>query len=326
MAHELDMSNNRANMAYVGQLPWHGLGQALEPNADLETWAQAAGLSHTLKLTPCYYLNDEGSIEPYPRRRIVLRTDTQAALACVSDRYKLVQPREVLEFYRDLINDAGFVMQTAGCLFGGRQYWALAKTGQTDSVIDPKDKLAAYVLLATSCDGTLATTARFTSVRVVCNNTLSMAYRESNSGSVASQRHSSEFNADALKRQLGLATNTWSAFMQRVRKLASTKIEPSQATDLLVKTLGNNELSDDKPQPRQAAFDRIMALFQGQGRGADLEGARGTAWGLLNAVTDYVDHEAKPRAHAESRFMNATFGEGNAWKLKMQHALLETTV
>ena len=38
MAHEIDMSNNRANMAFVGEIPWHGLGQELTEDADLNTW------------------------------------------------------------------------------------------------------------------------------------------------------------------------------------------------------------------------------------------------------------------------------------------------
>jgi hypothetical protein len=52
----------------------------------------------------------------------------------------------------------------------------LAKIGVDGSVgKDGEDRLAAYLLLATSCDKTLATTVAFTSIRVVCQNTLSFA-------------------------------------------------------------------------------------------------------------------------------------------------------
>ena len=99
-----------------------------------------------------------------------------------------VQPAEVLEFYRDLVSAGGFELETAGVLKGGKKLWALAKTGQ-ETVLRGNDTVKAYLLLATSCDGTLCTTAQFTSVRVVCNNTLTLAH-----GSKASQllrvRHS----------------------------------------------------------------------------------------------------------------------------------------
>jgi phage/plasmid-like protein (TIGR03299 family) len=85
-----------------------------------------------------------------------------------------VQPRDILEFYRDLTERSGFELETAGSLKGGRKIWALARTGQT-GLLKGNDRTNAYVLLATACDGTMATTAQFTSVRVVCNNTLAVA-------------------------------------------------------------------------------------------------------------------------------------------------------
>lgn len=92
----------------------------------------------------------------------------------VSQRYKVVQPREVLEFYRDLSEVAGFELETAGVLKAGRRFWALARTGKS-TALKGNDTVHGYLLLATSCDGTLATMAIPTSVRVVCNNTLAVA-------------------------------------------------------------------------------------------------------------------------------------------------------
>jgi hypothetical protein len=73
--------------------------------------------------------------------------------------------REILEFYRDLTEQSGFELETAGVLKGGKKFWALARTGQT-SMLKGKDVSNGYMLLATACDGTLATTAQFTSIRV----------------------------------------------------------------------------------------------------------------------------------------------------------------
>lgn len=83
-------------------------------------------------------------------------------LSVVSNRYKVVQPHEVLHFYKDLVSAGGFELETAGVLKGGRKLWALAKTGH-EARIKGNDRIKAYLLsLATSCDGTLCTTAQFT--------------------------------------------------------------------------------------------------------------------------------------------------------------------
>src|SRR6202044_3294118 len=91
------------------------------------------------------------------------------------DNFKIVQPGAVLEFFRDLTAAAGFTLETAGTLFGGKRFWALAAIGETASIADPADKMKGYLLLSTACDGSMATEARYTTVRVVCNNTLSSA-------------------------------------------------------------------------------------------------------------------------------------------------------
>ncbi len=55
------------------------------------------------------------------------RSDTHAPLSVVSQRYQEVQPREILEFYRDLTEQSGFELETAGVLKGGKKFWALAQ-------------------------------------------------------------------------------------------------------------------------------------------------------------------------------------------------------
>ncbi|GEQ77475.1 hypothetical protein CTTA_4480 [Comamonas testosteroni] len=125
------------------------------------------------------------------------RRDTQAPLSVVSSRYQVVQPREVLEFYRDLTEVAGYELETAGVLKAGRKFWALARTGKS-AVLKGKDVVNGYLLLATSCDGTLATVAMPTTVRVVCNNTLTIALRDG-VGAVKVP-HSTAFDAQAVIR------------------------------------------------------------------------------------------------------------------------------
>jgi len=87
----------------------------------------------------------------------------------------------------------------------GRKFWALACTGQS-TTLKGRDKVDGYLLLATACDGTLATTAQFTSVRVVCNNTLSIAL--GNATGAIKAPHRSRFDPDVVKPQLGITVSS----------------------------------------------------------------------------------------------------------------------
>ena len=63
----------------------------------------------------------------------------------------------------------------------------------------------------------------------------------------------------------------------------------------------------------ERALKKVQALYEGHGRGAELMAAKGTAWGLLCAVTEFVDHERRARS-AEYRLDSAWFGAGSVLK------------
>lgn len=123
MSHDIDESTGKPAMAYVGEVPWHGLGQALPPGQDIDIWVKAAGLDWDIEMLPVrYQMNDQSYV--MSDRFVLARSDTQAALSVVSGDYQAVQPKAVLEFYRDLVEQRGYPLETAGALAGGRKAWA----------------------------------------------------------------------------------------------------------------------------------------------------------------------------------------------------------
>jgi phage/plasmid-like protein (TIGR03299 family) len=210
MAHEVE------TMAYVNDMPWHQLGQKLAPNQPIEIWSKQSGMDFTILEAPVQFsvlTTDEHSTSMFPEQKVLYRSDTKAPLSIVSSRYQIVQPKEILEFYRDLTEIAGFELETAGVMKGGRKLWALARTHQS-SFIKGNDLMHAYLLLATGCDGTLATTAQFTSIRVVCNNTLAISLEQGKSA--IKVPHNTRFNAAVVKQQLGISIPSWDNFMYRM--------------------------------------------------------------------------------------------------------------
>ena len=299
-------------MAYIGDTPWHGLGNQLTASQPLEVWLEQAGLDWELIETPVRYLaggkRDVGEVKAFPQNKVLYRSDTLVPLSVVSDRYQVVQPRQVLEFYRDLTEKSGFELETAGVLKGGRKIWALARTGQT-GVLKGKDETNGYVLLATACDGTLATTAQFTSVRVVCNNTLAVAL-EGKAQSVKVS-HRSVFDPEAVKKQLGISVSSWDDFMYWLKTLSERKVQGREVDNLLQRIFTSP--TPNGPRTNEKGMKAVHALYQGAGRGADLASAKGTAYGLLNAVTEFVDHGKRARS-TDHRLDSAWFGQGAALK------------
>ncbi len=230
-------------MAYVGAEPWHGLGNHLPAKQPIEVWQREAGMDWQIMETPVRFMADTagnlGSIHSFPEQKVLYRSDTKDALSVVSQRYQVVQPREVLEFYRDLTEVSGYELETAGVLKGGKKFWALAKTGQS-SVLKGSDQVNGYLLLATSCDGTLATTATPTTIRVVCNNTLTIAVNGATQA--IKVPHNTRFDPQAIKKQLGIAVSHWDGFMYRMRTLAERKVNSHEAMNYFLK--GNADLFD----------------------------------------------------------------------------------
>jgi len=312
MSHDLDHTTGKAAMAYVGETPWHGLGEELPPNQPIEVWLKAARLEWHLERLPVQYLVD-GKIRTMPDRFVLARSDTRDALSVVSGDYQLVQPKAVLEFYRDLVSDFGYTLETAGALNGGRKVWALASTGVIDSVGGQgEDPMKLYVLLATSCDKTLATTAAFTSVRVVCQNTLFFALADVKSEGRKHIKvpHTRRFEMDAVKQQLGLIDVSWSRFLEQIRAAAAHKMDDDKVSTFFDSVLGRKP-----PQSLSAKAERdhinMMSLYR-SAPGQAVETAKGTLWGAVNAVTYYSDHVRA--SGLVERLDSAWFGAGNSRK------------
>lgn len=332
MAHQLEQ------MAYVGDTPWHGLGNQLTQNQPIEIWAQQAGMDWRIESSNVSYMaqNERGQsiIMPYEEQRVLYRSDTHAPLSVVSQRYQEVQPKEILEFYRDLTEQSGFELETAGVLKGGKKFWALARTGQS-TTLKGKDVSNGYILLATACDGTLATTAQFTNIRVVCNNTLAIALRgQSSSAGVVKVPHSTKFDADKVKQQLGISVRAWDEHMYEMKQLTQRKVTQGEAaayfdavfnnTSMSVADQGENIIqfyrnmaaptpAKEKPEPNGRAMAKVMDMFNGQGRGAELSSAKDTAYGLLCSITEFADHERRAMS-TDHRLDSAWFGAGAALK------------
>jgi len=323
--HDLDFTKNAPAIAYTGEKPWHGYGTVMPPDQTIDQWIIAAGLNYTVLERPVGWVTpfveavpgifdaDLGTPAIPPKhmpikgRKALVRDDVDACLSIVSDRYKPIQPRECMEFFESLVKDEGFKMHTAGALADGKRIWALAETGK-EFKLKGLDQMIAYLLLTTSYDGSSATTAQFTSIRVVCNNTLSFSLSrgENQTEGIVRVPHTTEFVSADVKGQLGL-TAGWSQFQDNVIQLADYRVTKKQAIEFFLELMGVTE--DEAAEGKQLQNVKKLLSFYESAPGSQYMTSKNTTWGLVNAVSYFTDHGRRAQNNG-TRFNSAAFGDG----------------
>jgi phage/plasmid-like protein (TIGR03299 family) len=282
------MPANVETMAYAGQTPWHGMGNAIKKGAPVEDVLVDAGLAWPVEIAHVEYSFD-GRRHTDRSHQVMFRGDTGEVFDVVGPDYTPFQNDQVLDFFREYVEAGEMWIETAGSLNNGRDIWALAKMDESFNLAG-KDKVEGYVFLMNPHRYGKGAVAKFTSVRVVCWNTFQMALR--GGGDSIRLWHNREFNAEMreeAKQKLGIARDQMEAFKKNAVKLTRIELTPQQVIDVAAKVMRG---SPGKPREEQnRRTERVIELYEGAGLGAKLGSAEGTAWGLLNAVTQYIDHE-----------------------------------
>jgi phage/plasmid-like protein (TIGR03299 family) len=337
MAHEIDNSTGIYAFAAVGgsASAWHGLGQSIERGDSIDTITQKAGLNWNANRAPVIYNTSDGRAMSFENQSVLYRSDTGAALGVVSEnRYNVHQPREIMEFFADFLSDNGLQIETAGAVRGGRIVWCMAKLGPDYGFLMPGgDAVDSYIRLQTSFDGSRATDLVATTVRQVCANTMRMVDRDALEKGYKN-KHSTQFDSAGLARAFGLLGEQHRITSEQWHALARIKVDNKTALDFLAGLLDINPADIGKVDGKGSkivstkAENNLRALVTAYRKspGANLASADGTAYGLLNAVTYYVDHAATVRDTENdgargARFASTQLGAGDALKQKALKAL-----
>lgn len=326
MAHNLDMTNNRANIAYLGSCKdvWHRLGQKMESGQSIAQWAKAAGLDWSVIKVPAIaalsgeewnHIPAERRFMPVPDRNFICRSDNGVALGYASEGYQEVQPLGVLGWFQQYVGvDDRFQLDVAGSLKGGRIIWATATYNGDMTIVG--EKHLARLLMTTTFDGTGATINKGTMTRVVCNNTLDAAM--SDSRCTIRTRHSTKFNPDRVSRELAAVASGFEQYKAMSEGMVQIDMAAAQVSQFFKVLL--DVPFDAKPDAVSGKkFNQFQALLSAY-QSTIQEGTQaGTAWAALNAVTRYVDHDKATRggeSKEEAQFLSANFGSGAQMKAK----------
>ncbi len=286
------MTSAVENMAYANEVPWHGLGEKVASTLTAEQMRKAAKQDYTVSKRPVQFTDSKGKLITVPKKFLLVRDSDDKVLSSIGSVYKPVQTKQVFEFFHDFVAAAKMKMETAGSLWDGKYVWALARVVGSDYAIGTgkKDEMRNYLLLCSPFEHGKALIMQYTSVRVVCWNTLTMAIGANLKGKGHSFRmpHTKNFEVEKeeAKRVLGLIKGQAEEFKEAATILAKAKINTAQTEKFFLDVL--------KKSPDAARTPVVLPKFKAaleHAPGAMLPSAKGTWWGAVNAVTYVVDHE-----------------------------------
>jgi len=314
MAHNIEFVNGKAQMAYAGDTPWHGLGVKVPTDLTPIQMLEAAGLDWTVSKTPAYAMvaGEPVSIG----QSALVRSSDNSILDVVSDDWNPVQNEEAFDFFNEFVGAGDMEMHTAGSLQEGKIVWGLAKIKESFELFKG-DKIDSYLLFSNFHKYGHSTDVRFTPIRVVCNNTLTLSLN-SKVERMAKISHRKVFEPTAVKEMLGIATDKLAKYKDMASFLGSKKAKEENIVEYFTRIFpvsGSNETKKKEvSKSAQLALD-ILHIQPGA------EYAEGTWWQPFNAVTFLTDHLAG--RSADTRLTSAWYGYNKGVKTKALELAIE---
>jgi len=313
------MSHEVETMAYAGATPWHGLGVQVSNDLSPAQMMEKAGCGWDVEKRPMTYMVNGNQMKIVPGKKALVRSSDDLLLDVVGDDWNPVQNKDAFNFFSEFVMAGDMEMHTAGSLKEGRNVWALAKIKDSFTILG-EDQVDSYLLFSNPHQYGRAIDIRFTPIRVVCNNTLTLSL-ESKAMNSVKVGHRSVFDPNMVKEALGIASEKFAKYKEMAEFLASKRF----TADSLIQYY--NEVfpfthkaaqSVDNVQHLSKTAKEAFAVLETQ------PGARfgeGTWWQALNSVTYLTDH--KLGRSDDSRLQSAWFGINQARKLKAVNKAVE---
>ena len=312
MAHEVE------TMAYAGELPWHGLGEKVSNDLSPSQMMKKAGCDWAVEKQDMFLANGA----TVTGKKALVRSTDSKILDVVGDDWNPIQNIDAFEFFSEYVMAGDMEMHTAGSLKEGRNVWALAKIKESFTILGD-DQVDSYLLFSNPHQYGRAIDIRFTPIRVVCNNTLTLSL-ESKSVNSVKVGHRSQFDANMVKQTLGIAHEKFAKYKEMAEFLASKKF----TADSLVQYYNEVFPFTHKPNGKIEKFQDLSKTAKEAYAVLETQpGARmgeGTWWQALNSVTYLTDHVLG--RSQDSRLQSAWFGINQARKVKAVNKAVDYAV
>ena len=312
MAHEIEMVDGVASMAYAGEVPWHGLGVKVLPDLTPEQMLKAAKLDWTVEKSPAYAI--VGGEPQLINRSALVRDRDDKILDIVSDDWNPVQNEEAFDFFHEFVMAGDMEMHTAGSLKDGQIVWGLAKIKESFELFGG-DRIDSYLLFTNFHKYGFSTDLRFTPIRVVCNNTLTLSLN-SKVERMVKMSHRRVFDAQLAKTALGVATDKLQKYKEMAEFLGSRRAKNEDVMEYFKRVFPVTGAAASKEVSKNAQV--AFSVLDSQ---PGAEYAEGSWWQPFNAVTFMTDHIVG--RSADTRLQSAWYGSNKTLKTKALELAVE---
>lgn len=283
---------------------WSRIGTDVSEATTLEEVLEKAKLNYNVIKAPIYTMQN-GQLVEYKDKVATVDAATGETFGIVSPRYEICQNESAFEFINSVTDDIEFVK--AGTTHTGMIY-IIAKM-RNQNILG--DDFTPYIIFQNSHNGEYTLKATISPLRIVCQNQFNIAFRESSN--TVTIRHSSllESRMDQGRALLGSTADYIRKFNEEAEVLAGIKIDYKKKKRLLDKmfTINPETMSERLIQNVEQNKARFIEAYEAD----DNQNFKGTAWGFLNAYSDYTTHAPlSTRANAaDNAFMNVSLLSNN---------------
>lgn len=285
MGHNLEIKKNgKASFVSNTEKAWHGLGTIVDHAMTSEEAIKLANLDYQVIKVPMFAQVEGVGNFPVPDKFATLRTDENTVLGVIGNRYTIVQNREAFSFFDEIVGKGCAMFETAGVLGKGERIFVSAKMPDVIQIKGTDDLMEVYVLLTSSHDGSGSVIAAVTPVRVVCQNTLNAALKNTVSRVAIRHTTSATKKLEEAHKLLGISHKYITEVSEMFNTLALKTVTDAQVK-LLVENLFKSE-KEDSARIKNIQEAVMASYFGGVGQSKII----GTAWGAYNGITHYLDH------------------------------------
>ena len=301
-------------MAYAGEVPWHGLGTKVPADLTPMQMLEKAGLDWTVEKTDLYY--GDGNV--VPGKKGLIRSDGKY-LDTIGDDWNPLQNQEAAEFFNDFVAEGDMEMNTAGSLEDGRRMWMLAKIKDGFTLFG-KDEIEQYLLFSNPHKYGLTITVQSTPIRVVCNNTITMALGRA-SEHMVKVNHRQVFDPDLVKETLGVAKEKLELYKEAAEFLGSKRFTNESVVDYFKSVFPTTSVVKETDEGEVKLSRGAKASLDVLDTQPGAEFGRGTYWQAFNAVTYMTDHQLGQSN--DTRLTSAWFGANRKKKINALDKAIE---
>lgn len=319
MAHELEIVNGVAQMAYAGDLPWHGLGTKVSNDLTPQQMMQKAGVDWRVEEVESF-IRYKGDNVLTGQKSLVRESDGKI-LTNVGKDWHPVQNEQAFEFFNEYVLAGDMEMHTAGSLKGGNYVWALAKVKESFDLFGG-DQVDSYMLFSNPHVYGKSIDIRFTPIRVVCNNTLTFALN-SQAQRAVKVGHRTAFDADTVKATMGIAHEKFAKYKEMAQFLGQKRFTVESLmgyyNEVFPLTSGQDKQKDGITQDNISRVAKQAFEVLETQPGAEF--AEGSWWQAFNSVTYVTDH--LQGRNADNRLHSQWFGSNQLRKIKAAEKAVE---